>query len=138
VKRAAVITGSGVFIDGSLCVPLWRHLQTDLTKLQRDGGRVRPEIVECIEVLRAASINHLQANPIGPSDTTSSDIVTLLKSEEETISTRDLADTLKVSPRHTLRLIEEVGINPVCPRPYRWATTDVALLIADHRRAQRR
>lgn len=121
---AAVITAGGVFLPGHLAEPVWRVLRDDILRRQRDGGRVRPEVAQALNVLRAAALAHLSAN--GPDLRTSADIAAE-STPSPVITTAELATLLRVSTRHARRIARSEGVAPVARNL--WAREDAAALV---------
>lgn len=125
---AALIAAGGVFLPGHLAEPIWRTLREDITRRQRDGGRIRPEVAQALEVLRAAAMAYLSADghdvrtfaDIGPESTAA-----------PLMTTADLAARLGVSDRHARRIAHAEGIKPVARNL--WHREDAAAMVARRR-----
>lgn len=122
---ASLIGIGGVFLPGHLAEPIWRTLREDINRRQRDGGTVRPEIAQALDVLRLAALNHLSAN--GPHPRTSADIPPQ-STTDRLMTTADLATRLRVTERHARRIAHAEGIKPVTRNL--WDREDVAALAA--------
>ncbi|WP_127501954.1 hypothetical protein [Actinoplanes solisilvae] len=118
--------GGGVWLSPAIADPVWRALREAVERRRADGGRVRPEIAEALDVLRAAAFSHLtDAN--GHESRTSADIDPR-SALTCPVPTSALADRLGVSPRHARRLARAEGIEPVTRNA--WAREDVEALVA--------
>ncbi|MDQ1734608.1 MAG: hypothetical protein QOH56_859 [Pseudonocardiales bacterium] len=131
VSGSTVVSGAGAFLDGSVCEPLWRLVNDELSRRRRDGGQVRTEIAQAVETLRLAASTYLALSRAGQIAGTSPDIGPLSEHAKprRDLSTAELAALLHVTPRHARRLATEHGLTPTCPSPYRWSRIDVAALI---------
>lgn len=124
--RSAVPLGGGVWLAAHLAEPIWRALRAEIERRRADGGRVRPEVAEALDVLRAAAFSHLtDAN--GPISRTSADIAAC-SAASAVVPTEAAADRLGVTERHFRRLAAAEGIASLGRN--RWARTDVEALAA--------
>lgn len=124
---AALVAAGGVFLPGYLAMPIWRVMREDILRRERDGGRVRPEVAQALEVLRTAALAYTSAR--GPDLRTSVDIAAE-STPKRLLTTADLAARLRVSERHARRIAKAEGIEPTARNL--WAREDVAAL-AVHR-----
>ncbi|MET7705448.1 hypothetical protein [Micromonospora sp. NPDC005413] len=122
---ASLIAAGGVFLPGHLAEPIWRTLREDIARRQRDGGRVRPEVTQALEVLRAAAMAHLSAH--GHDARTFTDARPQLP-PTPLVTTADMATRLKVTERHARRIAHAEGVKPVARNL--WDREDVAALVA--------
>lgn len=122
--EAAHIAAGGVYLPAAVCEPLWRVLRGEIARRRADGGKVRPEIAQTLDVLRAAAQAHLTAN--GHTARTYADIPAAC--EPELLTTDDLAARLGVTPRHARRIAQREGVEPVARNV--WDPTAVASLTA--------
>lgn len=122
---AAVIGAGGVFLPAQVCEPIWRVLRAELARHTRDGGRVRPEVAQAVETLRAAAFNHVSTR--GQDPRTYADMGASSE-PRPLLSTADLASRLGVSERHARRIAHEEGIAPAARNA--WHRADVAALAA--------
>lgn len=106
---AAVIEQGGVYLPAHACYPLWLAIRRDLDRQRADGGRLRPDLVDAVNAIRAAAMSHVSAS--GPDQRTFTDIDA--ESERGPITTADLAGRLGVTDRHVRRLAERHGIVPL-------------------------
>lgn len=107
----ALIAAGGAFLPGSVCDPIWRVLRAELDRRRADGGRVRPEVAEALNVLRAAALAHL-TSATGHAERTREDIGAS-SPEQALITTDQLAARLGVTPRHARRIAEDEQVRPV-------------------------
>jgi hypothetical protein len=129
-QRRAVQLGAGaVVIPGHLADPLWRVLRAHLDRHRRDGGTVRPEIVQLVDTLRAAALDYLTAN--GHPERTCPDI-TSSSPEQAFVTTDELAGRLGVSTRQARRIAAHHLVEPVARGL--WNAEDVAALEVARRR----
>lgn len=124
---AALVAAGGVFLPAFLAEPIWRVLLEDIQRRQRDGGQVRPEVAQALEVLRAAALAYMSAR--GPDLRTFPDMAAE-STPKRLLTTADLATRLRVSERHARRIAKAEGIEPAARNL--WAREDVAAL-AVHR-----
>lgn len=125
--EASLVTAGGVFVPAHLTEPLWRVLRAWIQQHQRDGGRIRPELLQLVDVLRQAALDHL-ADAGGHEPRTPADIgAPSAASAGLPVPTSTLADRLGVTERHARRLARVEGIAPI--RRNRWAAEDVAALV---------
>lgn len=124
---AALVSTGGVFLPAYLAEPIWRVLRDAVSVRLRDGGRVRPELAQAIEVLRAAAMAELvRAN--GHDPRTSADLDPSSEPSAGSLPTEALATRLGVSVRHARRVARAEGFAPV--RRNCWAREDVEALAA--------
>lgn len=128
--RPAYLPGGGVLIPAGLADPIWRALRAHLSGLQRDGGRIRPEVAEVVEALRSAAMDHHLASASGPEQRTFADIAAE-SSSSVVLTTEALAARLGVTARHARRLARAEGIHPIARNC--WARDDVAALTGTRR-----
>lgn len=122
MTRSSVVSGSGAFIDGAACAPIWRVLNREILSRRSDGGEVRPEIAEAVETLRLAAA--MSAG--GPIPRTPTDIPAVSKDE---LTTDEMAMRLGgITERHARRLARTAGVESISLN--RWRASDVALLAA--------
>ncbi|WP_153531940.1 hypothetical protein [Actinomadura macrotermitis] len=125
-----MIEQGGVFLPGEVCARLWPVLRAELARLlQDDGGRVRPEVAEAMEALRAAALAHASAN--GRPGRTCADIPSGWGRDPGLVTSGELAGRLGVSERHARRLAAAAGITSAGRGL--WLAEDVAALVAAHR-----
>jgi len=129
---AAVIAAGGVFLPGHLAEPIWRTLRDDIRRRERDGGRVRPEVGQALEVLRAAAMAHLSTRGHEPG--TFADI-TPQSPQRPLLTTAELAARLRVTERHARRIAAVEQVQPVARNL--WGREDVAALAERRRSATR-
>jgi hypothetical protein len=130
-----VMRGAGAFLDGSVCEPIWRILNQALRERRRDGGMVRPDILEAVEALRtAASVHLVQAMCVcGHVPRTSMDIaLSSVCDEPDLLTTVDLARMLGVGDHHARRLAKTHNIAPAARNA--WRRADALALLDDYRR----
>jgi len=126
-----------VFLDGSVCEPLWRIIRTELNRRLGDGGMVRPEIAQAVEALRQAASEYLSMSAAGHVSRTSADLGAVSNHEvgQRDLTTQQLADLLHVSTRHARRIATNYGVTPVDGPPYRWSRIDATALLESRRAA---
>ena len=132
MNSSGVLRGTGVFLDGSVCEPLWRIIRTELNRRRGDGGLVRPEIIQAVEALRLAASEYLTMSAAGHVSRTSADLLAVSNHEatQRDLSTQQLADLLHVSDRHARRVADTYGVSPVNDGPpYRWSRIDATALL---------
>ena len=132
-----MLRGTGVFLDGSVCEPLWRIIRAELNRRRGDGGMVRPEVAQAVEALRQAASEHLAMSATGHVSRTSADLPAVSNHEagQRDLTTQQLADLLHVGPRHARRVATKYGINPIDGPPYRWSRIDATALLEARRAA---
>lgn len=132
VTTSVPILTAAALIEGEACEPIWRIVQAELRRLERDGGQVRPAIQRAVEVLRAAAQAHLSQQAMSANGPLSSAIADITpESIPELVSTQELADRLHCTPRHARRLATKAGIEPAARSA--WRTIDANALVADRR-----
>ena len=137
MNSSGVLRGTGVFLDGSVCEPLWRIIRTELNRRRGDGGMVRPEIIQAVEALRLAASEYLTMSAAGHGSRTSADLPAVSNHEaaQRDLGTQQLADLLHVGARHARRIATAHGITPVDGPPYRWSRIDATALLESRRTA---
>ena len=137
MSSSGVLRGTGVFLDGSVCEPLWRIIRTELNRRRGDGGLVRPEIIQAVEALRLAASEYLTMSAAGHVSRTSADLPAGLNHEagQRDLTTQQLADLLHVGSRHARRVATAHGITPIDGPPYRWSRIDATALLEARRAA---
>lgn len=123
MDQAAVIATGGVFLPGHLAEPLWRVLRTEIGRRRADGGQVRPDMAQALDVLRAAAVAHMSAQ--GHDSRTLADMGAPCE-EKPLVSTSDLATRLGVTERHARRVARTEGVEPAGRNL--WHRADVAAL----------
>jgi hypothetical protein len=127
--RSTVLSGCAAIIAPEACEPIWRILRAELQRRRSDGGQIRPEVVEALDVLRAAAAQHLaDVRTDGHVSRTSADIDSCSEGESQPVeySTDQLANRLHVGTRHARRLAAAHGVTPIGRD--RWSSFDVAAL----------
>jgi hypothetical protein len=137
MSSSSVLHGTGVLLDGSVCEPLWRIIQTELNRRRGDGGMVRPEIALAVEALRQAASEYLSMSAAGHVSRTSADLPAVSNHEagQRDLTTQQLADLPHIGARHARRVATTYGITPVGTPPYRWSRIDATALLESRRTA---
>ena len=137
MSSSGVLRGTGVFLDGSVCEPLWRIIRAELNRRRGDGGMVRPEVALAVEALRQAASEYLTMSVAGHVSRTSADLPAVSNHEaaQRDLTTQQLADLLHVGSRHARRVATTYGITPVDGPPYRWSRIDATALLESRRTA---
>lgn len=112
IDAPAVIGAGGVYVPGHLAEPVWRVLLADVHRRRADGVRVRPEVQQLLDALRAAALAHLSAH--GHEPRTPVDIEAESSGPTCPVATTEaLAVRLGVSKRHARRIARAEGIAPL-------------------------
>lgn len=140
MSGSAVVRGTGVFVDGRVCVWLWHILRQHAVDQhhRNGGGGIRPEVVQAIEDMRLAALEYSTrqqaVSALGQVPRTSGDMESpCARAEQDDLTANELANLLHVTARHARRLAADAGIEPRATRPCRWSRADVAVLL-EHRR----
>lgn len=114
-----------MFLPAALAEPVWRTLRDSIRQRKGDGGRVRPEVEQALDVLRSAALAHLSArghDPGTPADIGSE------SPQRPLLTTAELAARLQVTERHARRIAAAEQVQPVARNL--WDRADVAALAA--------
>lgn len=128
-SRPAYLEAGGVFLPGEVCEQLWRFLHRELQRHRSDGGRVRPELVEAVEVLRKAAQAHLLAASVsanGLENGHQTDLRAWWDQEPGTVTTEQAATRLGITSRHLRRIANTEGVHPVAHNT--WNREDIESL----------
>lgn len=123
-------------IEGDACLDIWKVVNRELLKHQRDGGLVRPSVRRALDELRAKGQDHLTLQAMFAREHVSRPVTNIAPESvvTELLSTQGLADRLDCTPTHARRLASEAGIEPAARNA--WRPTDVDALVVQ-RRGQR-
>lgn len=121
---AALVTVGGAFVPAHLAETVWRVMRAELQRRRDDGGRIRPDVAQLLDVLRAAAMAHLSLH--GHDPRTFADLGPESQVKTRLMTTEQMAVRLHCSTRHARRLAAEHGIEPVARDT--WDREDVAVL----------
>lgn len=102
-------------IAPAAALPLWRALCKHSNDLTKSGARLRPDVRDAIEALRASAMQHLAEPSMSANGHGVSDIADMPAESamSDMVSTSGMAELLGVGERHARRLAADLGIEPV-------------------------
>ncbi|MBB0243883.1 hypothetical protein FNQ90_07120 [Streptomyces alkaliphilus] len=106
---AVAYTAGVVVLPASVAYPLWVILRRELARHRDGGGRLRPDMADALDALRAAAHHHAMTANGHPARTPDPDPA---PSRHELLTTDQLAELLGVTARHARRLAAASGIEP--------------------------
>jgi hypothetical protein len=128
-----LVRAGGAFIAGEAAADIWQWLRDEPAHRRRNGLDVRPAVIEALDALRSAALEH-EIEQRRTFSCSGSDIAAPSSRDDEVppLTTSELAGRLRVGQRHARRLAAKACVEPIDRRrrPHRWRAADVPAIAA--------